>query len=203
MESFDHVSRIFSRFGVLCEILPFLGRYQYWKHVLVRVDKESLKTWKRYEHAFKQVDGKRPYETVSYRFGIFDREYMQYLKDPQICLNYKINVQIKKGNGVEDTEITEKSSMKYFTEFLQYCEEYDFCVLFDQISLNSRSHGSKVILEVYKMLYKQGLSQEKQILRFCPISYHFTSSAYCVSSDWLEELDVADINQALSSDLSK
>ena len=126
MESFDDVSNVFKRFGLLCELLPFVGRYEYWKFVMKRVNRQSRETWEQYKEAFRQVDSRRAYKIVSYKYNTFDEKFMEYLKNREVCLNYKIKAMIKEGEEYPLKEVTFNDSKKYFIQFLEYCQLNDY-----------------------------------------------------------------------------
>ncbi|CAI2375746.1 unnamed protein product [Moneuplotes crassus] len=50
--------KLFSSFSLLCEILPFVGKSQKWKYLLLLLTKNGESLWKKYEFAFTQLQRK-------------------------------------------------------------------------------------------------------------------------------------------------
>ena len=80
MESHLKVSTMLTKFSVLCEILPFIGHYYYWKYILCNVSKKTRQTWLSYEEAFMNLPDETKFKVVSY-LKTFDEDFKDYLSD--------------------------------------------------------------------------------------------------------------------------
>ena len=125
---------------------------------------------------------------------------MKFLKNKEIIFNHKIKVSIRGGIGFRGHEVTDEDSIKYFIQFLEYCQTIGLCVLFEEISFNFKKTIPKDVFIVYKMLNKQGLGQERLMLKYCSIYSQHQSSISCTLSNWLMDYGISDITQILSLD---
>ena len=65
MHNFRH--SIFTKFGIMCEIAPFLGFYEQWRYLLKGICKSTSAFWNEYENAFLELDETWSKQDCGYR----------------------------------------------------------------------------------------------------------------------------------------
>ena len=157
--------------------------------------------WDKYQKAFQELDKRRPYQTVSYEYGVFSKEFLEHLKNIDIWLKYKIRVWIGTGFDAREGYIKLDKWMDYFNEFLEYCETNDYSILFDDIVFDYYHWYTSHIQPIYTSLRKQGFHQERLLLRYWSIYGLWHSSSICTLRIKSEDSEIDGINHALESEL--
>ena len=111
---------------------------------------------------------------VSYD-GLFNEQYANYLKNPDICLNNMIEVDLvsykrddveerKRSRYAQDPKKAVSDAVSQLKEFIEYCNEKSMTLTFSQIKLREDPSLPQILMPIYILLYKQGNGQERKLL---------------------------------------
>ena len=111
---------------------------------------------------------------VSYD-GLFNEQYANYLKNPDICLNNMIEVDLvsykrddveerKRSRYAPDPKKAVSDAVSQLKEFIEYCNEKSMTLTFSEIKLRNDTSLPQILMPIYILLYKQGNGQERKLL---------------------------------------
>ena len=171
------------KFGILWELLPFLGHYYYWKYLLSNLWLKSKKIWLDYEKAFQNLPNESKFKVLSCLDG-FNERFQEYILNPQVLLSYAI-----------DVVLINRDSLSDFVDFLKLWESMNLVPIFHRIKLPfHKSINEEKVFEIYNMLKSMGANQEKALTKDWLIKEYTVPTTLNYKLSWRAEEFQATIN---------
>ena len=153
-----------------------------WKYLLLNVSKSGAKQWRDNEKAFRnrarEVMPEMP--VLKYKKTWFDETCLEYLRDPEVCLNHKLHISLSNYN----TSYGINRSIPVFEEFLDGWFENHITPLFSKIEIAGSEKNIPRAFELVTLIDGQ---KEQAFVRENPYegsNVFIDPTTYCPSASY-------------------
>ena len=152
MEKIDDKSQIFSKFGVLWELLPFYGYLQNWVYLMIHLNICTHKFWIKHQSEFKELAKRMKMRIMKYEY-VVDDKFLEYISKPEVISNYKFWINMR-------SSLISLGTVEKFKDFLEEWYNNKISPIFHKFDLPIGPSVSHFFEPIYKILKEMGAKQE-------------------------------------------